>query len=67
VVASRDSAGLGIFLYSRFVPCRRFSRLVVASEWTTGGAGLTQIRNWVSINLALGVLVSLVTLLRGTT
>lgn len=33
-------------------------------DWVAGGAALTQTRNWVAINLGLGVLVLLVTLLR---
>ncbi len=30
------------------------------SEWVAGGAALAQTRNWLSINLGLGVLVLLV-------
>jgi uncharacterized membrane protein len=39
---------------------------VAASEWAAGGLALTQIRTWVSINLGLGVLVLIVTLMRWT-
>jgi uncharacterized membrane protein len=59
-------AMVAIFLHIRFVLYKRFSRLVAASKWATGGEVLAQIRRWVSINLALGVLVLLVTLLRWT-
>jgi hypothetical protein len=41
-------------------------RAVAASEWAAGGAALAQIRTWVSINLGLGVLVLIVTLMRWT-
>jgi len=56
---------VAIFLHIRFVLYKRLGRLVAAADWTAGGAALAQIRTWVSINLGLGVLVLLVTLLRG--
>jgi uncharacterized membrane protein len=51
----------------RFALSKRLGRAVAASEWTAGSAALAQIRTWVSINLCLGVLVLLVTLMRWTT
>ncbi|MFN0186298.1 MAG: hypothetical protein ACKVQR_20985 [Aquabacterium sp.] len=48
----------------RSVLYKRLGRAVAASEWVVGGTALAQISNWVSINLGLGVLVLLVTLLR---
>jgi len=59
-------AMVAIFMHIRFVIYKRLSRAVAASEWVAGGAALAQTRNWVSINLGLGVLVLLVTLLRWT-
>jgi uncharacterized membrane protein len=59
-------AMVAIFMHIRFVHYRRLGRAVAASEWIAGGAALAQIRNWVSINLGLGVLILLVTLLRWT-
>ena len=53
-----------IFMHIRFVLYKRLSRAVAASDWVAGGTALAQTRNWVSINLGLGVLVLLVTLLR---
>ena len=67
VMAALGVAMVAIFMHIRFVLYRRFSRLVAASEWTTGGPVLRQIGRWVSINLALGVLVLLVALLRWST
>jgi len=67
VMATLGVAMVAIFLHIRFALYRRFSRLVTASEWATGGAVLAQIRTWVMVNLGLGVLVVLVTLLRWTT
>ena len=59
-------AMVAIFMYIRFVLYKRFDRCVAAAEWTAGGSALAKIRYWVAINLGLGVLVLLVTLLRGT-
>ena len=58
---------VAIFMHIRFVLFKRLSQNVTASEWAGGGAALAQIRTWVSINLGLGVLVLLVTLMRWTT
>jgi uncharacterized membrane protein len=38
---------------------------VAASDATAGGAAMAQIRRWVLINLGLGVLTVVVTLMRG--
>lgn len=59
-------AMVAIFLHIRFALYTRLGRAVAASEWAAGAAALGQIRNWVSVNLGLGVLIVLVTLLRGT-
>jgi uncharacterized membrane protein len=55
---------VAIFLHIRFALFRRLRRAVAASEWAAGGAALAQIRTWVSINLGLGVVVLLATLMR---
>jgi uncharacterized membrane protein len=57
-------AMVAIFMHIRFVLYKRLDLAVAASEWVAGGTALAQLRNWVSINLGLGVLVLLVTLLR---
>ncbi len=59
-------AMVAIFMTIRFVLYKKFGRAIAASEWTAGGAALAQIRMWVSINLCLGILVVLVTLMRWT-
>ena len=64
IMAVLGVAMVAIFVHIRFVLYKQFSRSVAAAEWSTGGAVLAQIRNWVSINLGLGVLVLLVTQLR---
>jgi uncharacterized membrane protein len=57
---------VAIFMHIRFALFKRLGRAVAASEWAAGGAALAQIRTWVSINLGLGVLVLIVTLMRWT-
>ena len=57
---------VAVFMHIRFVLYKRLSRAVAASDWSAGGAALAKIRRWVSINLGLGVLGLLVTLLRWT-
>ena len=54
-----------IFLHIRFALFKRLGRAVAASDWPAGAAALAQLRLWVSVNLCLGVLVVLVTLLHG--
>ena len=56
-------AMVAIFMHIRFVLYKRLSRAVTVSDWVSGGAALEQTRKWVAINLGLGVLVLLVTLL----
>ena len=58
---------VAIFMHIRFALFKKFSRAVAMSEWAAGGAALAKIRTWVSVNLGLGVLVLLVTLMRWTT
>ena len=59
-------AMVAIFMYIRFALFKKLGRAVAASEWAVGGAALAQIRTWVSINLGLGIVVLLVTLMRWT-
>jgi uncharacterized membrane protein len=66
VMAVLGVAMVAIFMHIRFALFRRLGRAVAASEWAAGGLALTQIRTWVSINLGLGVLVLVVTLMRWT-
>lgn len=52
-----------IFGHIRFVLYQRLSRVAQAADWPAGAAVLAQIRTWVLVNLSLGVLIVLVTLL----
>jgi len=66
VMAVLGVAMVAIFMHIRFALYKRLARAVAASDWGAGAAALAQIRRWVSVNLGLGVLVLLVTLLRWT-
>ncbi len=57
---------VAIFLHIRVVLFKRLGRAVAESAWAAGGVAMAQIRTWVSVNLGLGVLVILVTLLHGS-
>lgn len=57
-------AMVAIFLHIRFALFKRLGRAVAGSDWAAGGAALAQIRTWVSVNLGLGTVVLLVTLMR---
>jgi uncharacterized membrane protein len=55
---------VAIFMHIRFALYKRLGRAVAESDWSAGGMALAQIRRWVSINLGLGVLIVVVTLMR---
>ena len=54
---------VAMFMHIRFALFKKLGRALALSEWAAGDAALAQIRTWVSINLCLGILVLLVTLL----
>lgn len=64
VMAALGLVMVAIFLHIRFVLYPRLGRAVTAADWPAGGAAMAHIRRWVSINLGLGVVVLLATLLR---
>ena len=64
VMAVLGVAMVAIFLHIRFALYRRLDRAVAAEQWAAGGQALGQIRQWVAVNLGLGTVVLLVTLLR---
>ena len=53
-----------IYGHVRFTLYPRLRRAVDAKDWPAGGAAMAQVRLWVGINLALGVLVTAVAVLR---
>jgi uncharacterized membrane protein len=66
VMAVLGLAMVAIFMHIRFALYKRLSRAVAASDWPAGAVALGQIRLWVSVNLGLGAVVLLVTLMRWT-
>jgi uncharacterized membrane protein len=66
VMATLGIVMLLIFGYIRFSLYKRLSRAVQVLDWPAGAAALAQIRSWVSVNLVLGVLIVLVTMLVGS-
>ena len=65
VMAVLGVAMVAIFMHIRFALYKRLSKAVAAADFTAGGAALAQIRTWVLVNLALGVVVLLATLMHG--
>jgi len=53
---------MAIFGHIRFVLYQRLARAVTAAAWPVGGAALASIRTWVMVNLVMGVLIVMVTL-----
>lgn len=54
---------VAIFFHIRFALFKRLSKAVAAQDWPAGGAALGSIRTWVSVNLAIGVVIIVITLL----
>jgi uncharacterized membrane protein len=63
IMATLGILMMAIFGHIRFVLYKRLSQAVAASDWPAGGAALGSIRTWVSVNLAIGVLIIVLTLL----
>jgi uncharacterized membrane protein len=54
---------MAIFAHIRFALYKRLDKAVAAQDWPAGGAALASIRTWVGVNLAIGVLIVVFTLL----
>ncbi len=55
---------VAIFMHIRFVLYPRLGRAVAAGNWPAGGAALGAVRQWVTVNLAIGVAIVVAVLLR---
>jgi uncharacterized membrane protein len=53
---------VAIFMHIRFALYGRLSRAVAAADWPAGAAALGTLRQWVTINLGLGLLIIVVVL-----
>ncbi|MDO9029415.1 MAG: CopD family protein [Hydrogenophaga sp.] len=63
IMATLGIVMMAIFGHIRFSLFKRLSKAVAASDWPAGGAALASIRTWVGINLAIGVVIIVLTLL----
>ena len=63
VMASLGVLMFAIFGHIRFALYKRLTRAVTAQDWPAGGAALASIRFWVMVNLVLGGVIVVVTLL----
>ena len=63
IMATLGLLMMAIFGHIRFALFRRLQRAVVAADWPAGANALGSIRTWVGVNLALGVVIVVVTLL----
>lgn len=63
VMATLGVVMMLIFGHIRFALYKRLDRAVQAADWPAGAAALAQIRFSVQVNLGLGILIVLVTLL----
>ena len=63
IMATLGIVMMAIFGHIRFALFKRLSKAVAASDWPAGGAALASIRTWVGINLAIGVVIIVLTLL----
>lgn len=57
---------VAIFMHVRFALFKRLHRAVAAQDWPAGGAATAQIRQWVAVNLAIGLLIVVAVLLGGS-
>ena len=63
VMATLGLLMVALFGHIRFVLFKRLQRAVAAADWPAGGKALANIRTWVGVNLALGLLTVVITLL----
>lgn len=63
VMATLGIVMILIFGHIRFSLYKRLTRAVQSIDWPAGAAALAQIRVWVLVNLGLGVLIVLVTMI----
>ena len=54
---------MAIFAYIYFALLDRLEQAVTASDWSAGGLALARIRSWVGVNLVIGVVIVVQTLL----
>ena len=63
IMATLGIVMMGIFAYIYFALLSRLEQAVAASDWPAGGLALASIRTWVGVNLLIGVVIVVLTLL----
>jgi uncharacterized membrane protein len=63
IMATLGIVMMAIFGHIRFALFKRLSKGVAGSDWAAAGTALASIRTWVGINLAIGVVIIVITLL----
>lgn len=54
---------IAIFAYVRMIPYRHLGRAVKSNDWTLAGSALATIRQWVALNMGLGIVVTAIAVL----
>lgn len=52
-----------IFVYVRLIPYRQLGRAIKLSDWTLAASALSTIRQWVALNMGLGIVVTSIAVL----
>ena len=63
IMATLGLVMMAIFAYIYFALLGRLEQAVAASDWSAGGLALARIRSWVGVNLVIGVVIVVQTLL----
>ena len=63
IMATLGLVMMAIFAYIYFALLDRLEQAVTASDWSAGGLALARIRSWVGVNLVIGVVIVVQTLL----
>jgi len=62
VMAALGGVMVLIFGHIRFVLYKRLDLAVISADWPTAAAVLASLRTWVTVNLALGIVIIVITL-----
>lgn len=63
IMATLGIVMMGIFAYIYFALLDRLEQAVKSSDWGAGGQALARMRTWVGVNLIIGVVIVVQTLL----
>ena len=63
IMATLGLLMMAIFGHLRFALFKRLQRAVLAADWPSGAKALASIRTWVGVNMAIGLVIVVVTLM----